>query len=593
MRICSMPRHNNRDLIMIISAQQPNNTPAQYENTKQTAVNRKVHHAFTISELIVAIAVTLVLILATGRIFTMTQTTISLGQASAELSQAGRTLERLLQKDLDSITRDGFLVIRNERLGAQANGNVNRRLVYLNKELEKLDADSGNYENNLGIVRLDQLIFIGSGQYSTYQFRESGISDGTIARNDTSANARILWGHLLRTPDLYNPTGDPFPPGDPLGSPEIKNGFGPNGYRAIFADDASSDADTVNKYAQDWILGRQAALLLPRDLVSQDWQLSFAPSIFELFNEAGGYFENSDYFDDPGAPLNDYTDYGTLKRRLSAGYVDIINMDLADVESAITEYGFANNQSNNGARDQYTDPIGQSYSNVRYWLQNAQPFAESASGMSNGFFQYLTATEDKEQIGQDLSEQWLLGQWLRLAMTSGRIRGESVPPSTSRLDQMLTHATAFPSCSNFEIAWSTGQVEYPSGDIMWYDIDQPANPYIPVTGQSSQERRERAPDNPLIWYMSELSPQMLVSNMVWPQNGPVAEDTRQDLYYGLFGYFTPRLRDGFTDVPDEDREDRTQAWPWPKMLRVRATIHDRSGHLPAGRTFEYIFTLPE
>jgi len=443
--------------------------------------------AFTISELIVAIAITLVMILAIGRIFTITQTTISLGEASAELSQAGRTLERLLQKDLDSITRDGFLVIRNERLGAEVNGNVNRRLVYLNKDMEQLDAESGSPvpENDLGIVRLDQLIFIGSGQYSTYQFRESGISDGTIARNDTSANARISWGHLLRTPDLYNPTGDPFPPGDPLGSPEIKDGFGPNGYRAFFADDASSDADTVNKYAQDWILGRQAALLLPRDLVNQDWQLSFAPSIFELYNEAGGYFEDPRYFDPPGAPLNDYTDYGTLKRRLSPGYVDIVNMGTEDIKSAITEYGFANNMANNGAREQYSDPIGQSYIDFRFWLQNAQPFAEGASGMSNGYFQYLTVFDDKSQIGVDLSEQWLRGQWLRLAMTSGRIRGETVPPSTSRLDQMLTQATAFPSCSNFEIAWSTGQVEYPSGDIMWYDIDQPANPYIPVTGQMS------------------------------------------------------------------------------------------------------------
>ncbi len=200
---------------------------------------------------------------------------------------------------------------------------------------------------------------------------------------------------------------------------------------------------------------------------------------------------------------------------------------------------------------------------------------------------------------------------MRMALATGRIRAETTPPSLSRYDQMLTHATLTPGCSNFEVAWSTGQVDYPSGELVWYDIDQPANPYVegyfPGTdgreteGINTRERRERAPDDPKIWYLSEVPGQALAKDTpfsgidLWPGRGNLKESQSEDLYYSTFGYFVPKVREGGSkqgNQPPTVREDRSEAWPWPTMIRIRITLHDQRGRIPGGRSFEYIFKLP-
>jgi len=125
-------------------------------------------------------------------------------------------------------------------------------------------------------------------------------------------------------------------------------------------------------------------------------------------------------------------------------------------------------------------------------------------------------------------------------------------------------------------------VNYPEGDLIWYDINNPANPYARHTGLSNQDIAEQTPTNPKAWYLTEvLSPSSGISDSF--TTIPNVEPQNADLYYAVFGAFVPR----------DNNVSRAEAWPWPKLIRVRLTLHDALGRIGGGREFEFIFNLPE
>lgn len=507
--------------------------------------------AFTIAELIVAIGVTVILILGVSRIFSMSRKTISIGQATAEVSQQGRVFERMMRQDLNAIARgEGFLVIRNERLGKEAKSAENHRdNIYLNAEQRELaNSLSGN-------VRLDQLVFFAYGNFPTYQY---GGGSNIIARNDTAPVAKIWYGHGYRKPGFFNSDPDNRDPQDWI----IKDP-GPNGYAVRYADD-NSNPDTANMYAQDWVLARQAALLAPREFSNN--QLKYAPSFIEYFNEElGAQFSY---------PLSTY-DYNANvdpthldKFRLSSGYVDLIDADISTINKAVTEYGTRYNYTS-GEMARVQDYFG------GYWYDDAREQAPVDS--------WVTHKLIRDAIGDEVAETWAAQQRLRMMFATGRMRVETAAISTDREDQMLTHATMIPGCTDFQVAWSTGQVDPSDASVVWYDIENPANPYYHtgIRDMSTKDAFDQAPAKPKIWYLSEMTRYQL-------PGGALYEDQGDDLYYATFGNFVPKEITG-TD-PDGDRSEK---WPWPTMLRIRARIYDHNANLPEGRQFEFIISLPE
>lgn len=541
-------------------------------SSRRSAAGPGGRRAFTISELIVAVGVAVMLIMGIGRIFTTTRTTISTGQASAQLTQHGRTLERLLRQDFAGMIRNGqaYLVIRNERLGRGPDvvGPFNRRRngVYLSPADEEAGRD-------LGTVRLDQIVFFTSGDHASYQYRNLPFA-GIIARNDSAPVARVWWGHGLRDPTNLR---------DGFGF--IKGSTGLAGYIAHFADERGqfslTGPDTANKYAQDWVLARQPALLLTRAAAGADSpgangtdrDLNFAPSPIEIFNEFDGdYWRDTRFFYPP--PFQ-----GTHPlRRFSPGYVDLIDMDLSTVMESVIEYGWRTNRFT-GVREQWQDPLEAIHPGLtrggsgRDWRQDITQIEPPAG--------YVPDNGHRAQLSQ-INELWALQQRYRMMYSTGRLRVETALPSTERIRQMLTHATLLEGCSNFEVAWSTGAVNYPEGDLVWYDINNPANPYARHPNLTNQDVYEQTPDDARTWYLTEVLP---------PSSGltdafttiPNVEPQNNDLYYAVFGAFVPRDNDA----------SRGEAWPWPKLIRVRLTLHDSQGRIGGGREFEFIFNLPD
>lgn len=538
-------------------------------SSRRSAAAPGGRRAFTISELIVAVGVAVLLIVGIGRIFSTTRTTISTGEASASLTQSGRILERLLRNDFAGIIRHGqaHMVIRNERLGSGADvlSRVNRRRgVYVSFADEEAGRD-------MGTVRLDQIVFYTSGEQSTYQYRALPFAH-PIARNDTAPVARVWWGHGLRDPN----------PSDNIDG--IKGTAGLSGYVAKFADERSrfsviSGVDLANKYAAEWVLARQPALLLTRDAAgcndrSTEFQLNFAPSPIEVFNEYDNYWFDTRYFYPPPVPGTD------VRRRFSPGYVDIIDMDLATVMESVIEYGRRTNRLT-GVREFYPDPLDSLYSGLTGTLGGLDWMVDIANDVGGDPSPYVTDPSHKAQLNQ-ISEQWARQQRYRMMYSTGRIRVETALPSTERSRQMLTHATLLQGCSNFEVAWSVGEVNYPEGDLVWYDINNPANPYARHSGLSIQDIFEQTPDDAKAWYLAEVLPSSSGISDAFTTI-PNVEPQNNDLYYAVFGAFVPRDNDA----------SRGEAWPWPKLVRVRLTLHDAQGRIGGGREFEFIFNLPD
>lgn len=568
---------------------------------------------FTIVELLVALGLTLVLVIGIGRIFTISKDTMSVGEANANISQSARAIERIMREDFRRITREGFLVIRNERMGLPSNNprqpgalsaENQRDAIFFDREAQEKGTNllsrpvgregDEDYEPGLPVVRLDQIAFFTNGEYSTYQYPNSV----GVARNLTAGSARVWYGHAFRSRDaIVKDTSDDDDDGNEEESvpteirdlPQIEF----NAYRTKFADPSTSNADNANYFAKDWMLARQGSLL-------SAWYFGspyhYSPSYAEFFNEAGSadigtnYYGQS-YFRRGGYNAADGTGW---QYRQSPGYVDLIDMDLSEVQKAVTEYGLLYNPQTSET-DEVLDPLGPSLWQEGIWtpaIGTSSGFSTRAgsflgpvadaddeiSGNPVPVLQFVTDPDDRSAIGDDLAELWAQQQRGRMLLATGRIRAETVMPTLSRQDQMLSHAVLGVAVTSFEVAWSTGEISYPDGELVWYDIENPANPYYQnsVLGTRLDEARRNAPGDPRTWYLSEVTNQQL------PPGGPLSEAARPDLYYATFGYFIPKAADA----------DRSELWPWPTLIRIRMTLHDEKDQIPGGRTFEFIFSLP-
>jgi prepilin-type N-terminal cleavage/methylation domain-containing protein len=140
---------------------------------------------FTLTELLVAVAVLLVVIVATARIFSTVSKVTGLGEANADLLQTAQTIERQLRDDIARLSRDGFLAIQSIEVANDVNG---PSAPLLNSALPAT-----------ATVRADRLVFFATGTQSSSMY--SG-SDDPVVVTGTDAYwpvkqagiSRVYWG---------------------------------------------------------------------------------------------------------------------------------------------------------------------------------------------------------------------------------------------------------------------------------------------------------------------------------------------------------------------------------------------------------------
>lgn len=363
-----------------------------------TRFNPGTERAFTLTEMLIAVAVLAVVILATSTIFGTAQRIASLGQANSDLLQQAAAIEQRIRTDVDRMSRDGFLAI--QCVGVRNDINV----AQTGRRLDPSRADGEE-------IRCDQLLFFAEGATPSGRFSQSYANDtsdsdrlgiGRLAPAQ-STFAAIYYGSGVQMPiaapgssgvllDIDRETTDIFPwswfaSGD-VGltewtAPSYEEPFG------------GSNAPLVTPDAHNWLLMRQAVLLADDDggayqddpnwFMGRDW--THGP------NSAGSLF----YYDNGGTFR---FDPWVVNSR-----VDVAAVDPTELREQVCVS----------------------------WKEVGR-----SNGMPDGFSERIQKAD------------------VLNAMYLGYPRGEQTAPSMDRMDTMLTNAVLSPNVSDFRVEWTWG-----------------------------------------------------------------------------------------------------------------------------------------
>lgn len=226
-----------------------------------------VRGGFTLMEMLVAVALVLVLMLAVTQIFSIAGKTVGGGQALGVAVRDAQAAQTVLNKDISAAAADGpFFIIRSTGIGAFRNREDLLSDVDQNPLTYDLDGD-GDEEIDLNATykglnynfryhRVDSMAFFARDRYS----RQTGNED-TLVANQTANEAVIFVHHLAlpRTDGTYVLPGATTGgySGSTLTSP---GNFFPADYTATDAQQ-KIESNPQNLLASQWILGRGALLL--------------------------------------------------------------------------------------------------------------------------------------------------------------------------------------------------------------------------------------------------------------------------------------------------------------------------------------------
>jgi type II secretory pathway pseudopilin PulG len=573
---------------------------------------RLMLRGFTLVELMIAILVLIVVIVATSRIFGTASQIAGVGQASASIMQEAAALERRMRDDIAKLTTEGYFAIRQVAVRNDINLGVTGAL--LNPNL----ADDA-------YVRADQLVFFRSGVETPQTADFSGafnvFGQGIISR--------MYYGHAVQIPSGQrgilqgSNITQGHDPGVVGAYPQLTSNFRylmdyPHGlmpWRAdngpalnmvrtryapggaggvVYSRAGAAPYATVNGTQPDatrWLMSRQSVTLMDDDRDAPD---SNSKTVYlgSATGGAGGVRTARSIFIDH--PFHGFT------REIRNGRLDAAATRADDIR-------------------EYVERVAAS-GNLRPW--NNPTFGGGVNA-------------DQRSI---------------IASSIFYPRGERRAPSALRVDQALTNHVIGSAVSSIIIEWTWEQgvgeqrdgdgnlLETPSGlsqpginDFFygfrpncWNDEtdnwcttggNQPEQPWFglnyPDRGVGFMGFEDAAINDPtgngLHYYQrANFQPPIAVaiaSGMNNAQNNieryfgpgqggvafnPYVSTNDIRIYEAIFGY----NRDS---AFDEDGEAVLEVGytPWPSAIRVTVVMHDPSGRIEAGREYQFIIDLPQ
>jgi type II secretory pathway pseudopilin PulG len=159
-----------------------------------------MRRAFTLVEMLVAVVLLIAIIVATGKIFATARQVASVGEASADVLQQASLLREQLQRDLDRLSRDGYVAIQCVVVRNDVNRTWSASAPLLNPILPAT-----------AMIRCDQLVFFTSGMEGSARWAGPG-DLATSGGGQQSRAARVYYGHGIQVPGLLN---------DPLASSTV------------------------------------------------------------------------------------------------------------------------------------------------------------------------------------------------------------------------------------------------------------------------------------------------------------------------------------------------------------------------------------
>ncbi|MFO0894607.1 MAG: hypothetical protein U0574_06575 [Phycisphaerales bacterium] len=581
-------------------------------------MRRSARPGFTIVELMVAVGVLVVIILAVARIFGTASVVAGTGEANANMQQTAAAIERIVRADVDRMTPRGYLAIQC----IAVRNDINNTNVWPGAASFGGSATAPLLDPSrpaTDIIRCDQLVYFTDGFQQTSRFVGSFLmGNGQFGGNPESTASRVYLGPAVQFPRLLNNASGQRP--DPVGfdftstflPPVPWANDGPPQPNLEISYWNSPPQGTPPKFfgtqpeARQWILARQSTLL------GDDGGSKY------YFNTDNSYGPNSAaaLWVNPGAPSGS-ADEGPYQGFVATGgigpdpwilngRVDIAASNLDDVDRTV--------RAGAGGRQ-------------LAWLPSSgQPDAQRDRIRFMTFGAPVSGNSGASLVG--------LG---------GFPRAEKIAPSMGRLDEILSATVLTGNCSSFEVDWTwregTGRREGAGGAVETAGIGP--NTAVPLMGAAF------APGAGTVWFgLPDEAPGMYqgpaqfrgVTSLAGPQgtspssanDSSVILDTRiynkgtgnWDIFSGAARIGPPLIPAniegpgitrplgtgmpvwvytavfGFNGrtpaTPDVNgrmilRDDFT---PWPSALRITMRLHDPKLNIASGRTFQFVVDLP-
>ncbi|MBU6414071.1 MAG: prepilin-type N-terminal cleavage/methylation domain-containing protein [Planctomycetes bacterium] len=576
---------------------------------------------FTLIEILVAVGAVALIAVGLAAVFDSVGKTVSGGRKLSRYNALSTQIELQLRRDINSMTRDGILMIR-QQFASNGSTPVLQRPVYLSERDQDISLPPR-------LRRIDELLFIGRGEY--IQAGEP-ISPDYIATSDT---ARIYYGHGQRRIDSDVNYGVP-------GTnrvlrydddPGVSGAGGGNAIRGQILGGILGN----NRYAGDWALLRQQTLLINPSLTRRDlaavgaeprnspllqdsgWQIALQPAQSSLFRKVARILPDATNRPVPTSLWSQYTPItGNVpglrppsnRPNTASGLVEIIASDPSELRSFIT-----------------TCPIGPdgvgNYSQIDPTAAGALPWQAEAGWPTAGSLADAALTRTHQWMAQVFptqSDAWAPIIALDPSVSGSRIRYEAKWPDPTqalpatannqlaaayaRRDQtMLGSSVLLERCSEFIVEWSFGQWNPSLLSLVWYGGAGPVDAsgqrpisfyndavatYHSFEGFTRYQpfKRKRNTNPPIPTSATPLNESNLAGYVPSTRliYGTQTPNPLQCLT-SHFGYHDP------TYTPAADDQIRTIPWVWPKLIRITIRIADERDPTQE-ETFQYVFELP-
>jgi len=542
--------------------------------------------AFTLMEMMLAVAVVALIAVGLAAVFGSIGDTVTAGRRVSEFNARAAQMEHQFRADFDRMTRDGFLVIRNQ-YATDTNGTII-------EDVQRFPGDSQKRRR-----RIDEILFFARGRFTSA--REP--PDPRLVA--TSDAARIYYGHGVLLPD-----------DDPA-------------YTRPRVDDADLGElpgliGGPNEYAGDWALVRHVTLLNPLSTALQKFpdpppfgldprfaqdneiRVSLQPAATYVFRSLAKELPDRLAITPGGGPALDWP-----RPAFESGIVDIATNDLTEIQQLVLAVG-----DPNGALGVFTPDRLRRDSDLRDMLGGTTDLG--------GRFARANANDLGDPV-LGAMRAWMLNAFPansagQFGRARSRIRSEPAPTDffgtlarTDRQDlkqlyaladqRMLSASRFLPNCTEFIVEWSFGQVDTRAGaptegQIIWHGMDRivgqdaggndiyAARPYplLPdATGQA-------IPVRPGTTYVTQSGKEMLWATASGLISGdqPIQSPSDSD-YEAFFGYVDPSFPPN--PLPIDPPAQDTVPWNWPTLIRVTVTLAD-PGDPSFEKTYQFVFETP-
>ncbi len=529
---------------------------------------------FTLTELMIAVVVLIVVIIATSKIFGTASKVTAIGQANADVLQEAAAIQRLIQDDINRISREGFLGIH---------------CVAVPNDINVLDG--GPLLNPLrpadATIRADQLVFFRNGLAGLQSVRVGSFNH----HKGQGTTAMVYYGHGFQLLDglasnLDSPgtgnsprrTHDPLGPIGALNEPitpwfrgdlqmvrtffKVGGGTGTD----VFSFINDGTIDGTQPESRQWLLCRQQVALLDDD---QNTNPANNQKAVYLFHNPTA---RSVFYEDPGPP-------SFPSHEIRNGRLDGAASRLNDIHDRIF-LGY--NPSSMALSD--------------FWINTARP------RILDQIMLYPRA--ERTAPSMDRADQALTNHVLASACSSFRIEWTYAPRTGEQFDGNSSTYGGFnygPGFGNGPGPAELEPVEQPW--FGWFDSEHGVFPYrTPVDWNGSFPPQWNGQVYP--WWRPAFTlgwdapnnqfalDQFETYTDPFRHNPPVKE------YAAIFGFNqdTPLIEDTNPASPTFGQQipDLNLLYtPWPNALRITITLHDPQLNLDRGREIQFIVNLPQ